>query len=114
MVHHVPSVGYDALLDVSGKVLRVQIKGTVSNKGRYSYTCKVETGRPDGKKRITRSLDRRDADLLALVSLDSRRVVFRVVPASGTTTEYVAASEFKIDEIEALSMRQALSDLGVL
>ena len=111
-VYHVPSVGYDALLDVGGRILRLQIKGRAKGPA-YKYICQYEESKGDwrGKERVRRPIDRRDADLLALVALDLRRVWFRAVPVDGIISAHVSRRMLLSPDAEYQSLQTALAEI---
>ena len=77
---------YDVVLDVEGRVFRVQVKGTSAPTRRRSrqsalaaYQFMTTHGhRPDANRKAARikRYDRESADMLALVAIDARHVAY--------------------------------------
>lgn len=112
-VHHVPSTGYDLIADVSGVLFRIQCKGLHRTIGKRSHvTCQVEHGTTVGanmRRRIRRAMNSDDCDVIAVVAIDRRRVVFvsasSLTPGGGIS---VSNSDFIHDDAERISWLRAI------
>lgn len=114
VVHHVPSAGYDVICDADGTLIRVQVKGVSRSEGRlYRTSCSIEHGSKaiggNLRKRIRVPLTSKHCDVIALVAIDRRRVLFLSVDdVSVSGTLACAVSDFAHPDAERISWLRAI------
>lgn len=110
-VHHMPTFGYDVLVDVRGAALRVQVKATRGMQGGcYRFGANKEVGNGRTSKRRMVALTEMDCDVLAFVAMDIKRVVFLPIGAINSGSVAIVRAEFEAPEIEILSWSRAVDD----
>ena len=109
MVHHVPSTGYDLIADDGGKLIRVQVKAVTKPAGRrFAICCQVEHGTKtlgqNIRQRIRVPLTAVYCDVIAVVSIGDRRVVFLPVSdLSDAGGSCVSVADYRHPDAERIS-----------
>lgn len=94
---HMPKTGFDLVLDVKGRLLRVQVKARschVSRGKLYGFkTCK-EVGRSGKNRGVNTVLSESDCDIVAFVALDIEKVSFLHVSEINSLSSYLSCDDF--------------------
>ena len=99
--HHVPSVGYDLLVENENSIKRISVKARNSvGVAGYGFRTHVEVGR-SGNNRGTKENILIYADIVACVALDLERVVFVDCKKINSDNIYIKKREFFVGCEEA-------------
>lgn len=116
---HAPGAGYDVLVDDLEGIWRLQVKAASKSDQRvYRGSAQVEkSAHVDGnlRRRFRRAATQDDCDVIALVAMDLRRVVF--LPVSEITQAggfSVPVSDFRVPNIERLTWLRSVESLRAL
>ena len=109
----VEAEGYDIIVNILNKPIRLQVKssGTIDKtsakgkKPRYNFSTCV------GKAK--RKLTKEDTDIVALASTDKKAILFRPVEEITGSTTKVAESNFKDNAITRLSFERCLGYMAL-